>query len=434
MKLIKLDEFQEPTREYEGNALLNSGPGAGKSRTVAAKQEYLRKVKNVPLSDMLDISFSRMAARELTDRMPALKNRIMTIHAFSKRLVEQRRGTKLRIVNQVREAHIFDERKGIICEFLDKPNFMNDVPLGLEIAQQRMWLEERQLQKEVGDLLNAIDLCRARPDTGLPMWCTPAYNHYQATLKKMGKIDFNDMLTLAIEELDKRPEYVKWLFVDEGHDTSMLQYEIVKRIIAEHVWWVHDPHQMMYRWNGADERNYQRFKADYNPKEFSLLNNWRSTPEIVEVLETIYPRGLVPKNTGDSKVEYHRVDVEDQFEAAIDIVKRHESHEILARTNWQISSSNGWKKRLKEDYDVDLTAGTIHWSKGSQAEAIVVLGAEYPYLPLKRSTDIREERNLMYVACSRAKRYLHILFESYPTEFLDGYEAETTEYKSRRFG
>jgi superfamily I DNA/RNA helicase len=431
--MITLDEFQAPTREYEGNALLIAGPGAGKTRTVAAKIEFLYEVQEKPLSSMKMLTFGNDAAHELLNRLPYLKygEQVSTLHKFGLDLL-RKNGFKKKVWGPDPEKPDVDPRPKIMYGFLS-----SDMSLG-QLTQ--MGYKMAQL---VRDTLSAIDRFKSGKTTELAETYGPAYEFYQNYLKENNLIDFNDMLLLAIEQIKKTPIYIPYLFLDEGHDTNMLQYELFKRINCDWRWGIFDPYQMIYRWNGADERNYTRFQEDFAPQRFDLLNNWRSTPEIVGLLEKIYPRGLIAKGTGPSKVEWLQVDgPETSWEGeewnqpqkkinphiaqqlvARNLVNGNGDHLILARTNYQLDgiptdtvilTPNGGKR--------EFNPKTLHRSKGLEATTVVVLGCGDGYIPFYRSLDMEEEKNLLYVACSRTKNFLYLLYENQPTEFLKGGE------------
>lgn len=407
--MIELDDFQEPTREYRGNAILIAGPGAGKTRTVAAKMEYLHEVTKEPLDSIKMLTFGNDAAHELLSRLPYLKygEQVSTIHKFGLDLL-RKNGLKKKVWGT--EPGEPDPRIKVLYGFM-----ASEVSLG-KLSQTG-----REMSYEVSNALNSIDRFKSGRDEELAEVYQPAYEFYQGYLKDNNLIDFSDMLTLAIEEIEKHPVYIKYLFLDEGHDTNMLQYELFKRIQSDYTWAIFDPHQMIYRWNGADERNYTRFQEDYSPEEFQLLNDWRSTPEIVNLLEKIYPRGLIAKGNGESKVEWVEAEPFRSQLAAMELVKGEEDHLILARTNFQFSGiSINTAILTPQGGRREFNPMTIHKSKGLEANTVVILGCGDEYIPFYRSLDMEEERNLLYVACSRAKRNLFLLYEDYPTTFLNG--------------
>ena len=404
MKLISLDEFQEPTREYTGNAILYAGPGAGKTRTIAAKAEYLEFVEKLSPSKMLFLSFSKRASSELISRLPHLESKILTIHKFAKDRIKN----CPEIVESSESQSILDPRKICMLDFL-----------GVTLNRLAHWDEDYSLQEQISSILGAIDKHKACPDLPFSTFYEPALSHYENFLKKENLIDFNDMLALGIKELDKTPLSIEWLFIDEGHDTSMLQYEVIKRIKASNIWGVFSPHQMIYRWNGADERNMKKFEEDFKPRKFQLRNNWRSNKRIVNLLENLYVDNLVPKNDKEGKVKLKRFWKEslESREAKNICYEAGPDHLILARTNKQLISIAEKEPDLYKEFKFKYQ--TIHRSKGGSAETVVVIGCGGKYIPYYRSEDEEEEKNLLYVACSRAKTNLVLLYTGYPTYFLE---------------
>jgi len=405
--MISLDNFQLPTRTYKGNALLIAGPGSGKTRTVAAKIEYEHEIEKEPLPNLKMLTFSRRAAGELLKRLPYLEYRVHvhTIHQFGLSILRNN-GHNYKVFGSTPDSNGPDPRQKIMLQFFSEDSSPRQL---------------REVHRQVSDVLAAIDRYKSSTDRELAEIYKPSYEFYQSYLKKNNLIDFNDMLSIAIEVIEKHPFHVKWLFLDEGHDTNMLQYELFKRIKADYVWAVFDPHQMIYRWNGADERNIQRFKKDFHPKEFKLLNDWRSIPEIVNLLEKIYPRGLIAKGEGKGGVNTIECSTESQLGIARSLCQGSEDHLILARTNYQLTDNRGTESG---DIILDFSGNknkliTIHKSKGTEADTIVLLGCQPRYIPFYRSTDEEEEKNLFYVACARAKNNLFLLYDMHLTPFLE---------------
>jgi superfamily I DNA/RNA helicase len=177
---------------------------------------------------------------------------------------------------------------------------------------------------------------------------------------------------------------------------------------------------MIYRWNGADERNMGKFEEDFKPKRFRLRNNWRSTKKIVDLLENLYQDNLVPKNDKEGKVRLRRFwkEAQEAREAKNICYELGQDHLILARTNKQLAAIATKEPDLYKDFK--FKSQTIHKSKGGSAETVVVLGCGGKYIPYYKSEDIEEEKNLLYVACSRAKTNLFLLNTGYPSYFLEG--------------
>ena len=414
--LLTLDEFQEPTREFEGSAILIAGPGAGKTRTVAARIEYLREVKGISLSSIKMLTFSRKAAHELLCRLPYLEygTSVSTIHKFGLDILKSR-GFNYKILGEDTNTLYNDPRFKIVKKLL------------LDSFPEYKKLNEEDLGYKVEESLALIDKYKTSSGEVLSNEIELIYIEYQKYLNSTNQIDFNDILILAIKELEKLPVPIPYLFLDEGHDTNMLQYELLRRIDSEYNWAIFDPYQMIYRWNGADERNYTRFIEDYSPREFKLLNDWRSTPEIVKILEAIYKRGLIAKNTGPSEIKLYEARGQAQIDLAIALAKKWgNSTLILGRLNRTIETLKSQSLEVIEAVDGTLIfkennglkGMTIHKSKGLEEETVIVVGCNSRLIPYSRSVDLVEEKNLFYVACSRARRNLFFITDGPPSPFL----------------
>jgi len=386
------DIFQDTAVNCSSNVLLIAGPGAGKTRTVATKISQLLN-NSTGLDDILALSFSKDAARELYKRVPKLpRGAVRTIHSFARSFLPK----DLKVISSA-DPEILDNRKLIL---------LNHHGATLQTIS-KLWAEPA-VQDRVNSALDSIDKFKSTPDSLLPDEFEEDYSTYQSYLKKYNLIDFNDMLIMGIEAAKiAKPEF-EWLFLDEGHDTNMLQYELLRCVKAKHVWGVFSPHQMIYRWNGADERNLERFQEDYKPEKFLLQNNWRSNKVVVDLLEDIYPDNLIPMNETKGEVKLFRLSPNNELPLLQDLCKGRD-YMILARVNSRLPSR--WHPNLKN-------LSTIHKSKGTEAEDTVVLGCGDHLIPYYKSADIEEEKNLLYVAASRAKSNLYLFYNEKPSPLL----------------
>jgi len=386
---ITLDSDQKEIVNHTGNALIDAGPGAGKTRVLAGKILQLLN-EDWTNNEPLVLTFSKGAAKELNSRIPIP---VQTFHSFAlSQLPNKRRVLPTRRVG-------WDIRKDLFCH--------------MKGYTQEDYLLDSSLRQSIDSTVSIIDKYKSRLDGDISGY-QKEYLIYEKLLETEGYIDFNDMLRLALQQLDKKHLYFPWIFIDEGHDTSMLQYEILKRLSTDNLWIVFSPHQMIYRWNDADERNMGRFQSDYQPKEFFLRNNYRSGTQIVKALETLYLDGLVPlgpagttsvisvsSNTGLSG--FSSMD-----NKAVEIFRDYEEVQILARTN----------KELEDLRKRRISCNTLHSSKGTEYDTVIILNCNKDHIPHYYSSDLEEDKNLLYVGMSRAKRNLFLLYQDYPSPFI----------------
>jgi DNA helicase-2/ATP-dependent DNA helicase PcrA len=174
-------------------------------------------------------------------------------------------------------------------------------------------------------------------DTTRDQWLDFAnvFEEYNKRLKKMGKIDFEDMLQKSLDILQSdenvRKEYrEKWhyVLVDEYQDNNYLQTEITKEIAPEgKITVVGDINQCIYSFQGANFKNFEIFKNKYkdNYSEFPISQNYRSTQKIVNVAKKLIPNtNLSTKNEAGGDISVVSVEtVETQGEFIIEKINEH---------------------------------------------------------------------------------------------------------------
>src|SRR4029078_9507788 len=131
----------------------------------------------------------------------------------------------------------------------------------------------------------------------------PIYQSLGETLQTANAVDFDDLLVLPVRMLQQHPEKLesyrrrfKYILADEHQDTNRGQYELIKLLGGEHgnVCVVGDDDQSIYGWRGADIRNILAFNKDFpNPTIVRLEENYRSTPQILDLANTV-----ISVNTG----------------------------------------------------------------------------------------------------------------------------------------
>ena len=243
------------------NLAVNAGPGCAKTFTTTHAAAELLMTGKCSYNELLFLTFGREAKSEIQIRGD-LKS--LTFNGLCSRLI----GNK-RVVTEV-------ERKRFLGLNLDDSQFMT--------------------------VMGAIDKYKSKVNSVLEPQFVSYYVKYQACLEALGWIDYNDQLRLGLEHLVKHPiTSLKYLIVDEFHDTSMLQYELLQYLKCPKCV-VYDKHQQIYRWRGADERNIERFYQDYNPKSVYLKIDRRSQGAIVSRIEKLYKRDLQFKSSGGKVV------------------------------------------------------------------------------------------------------------------------------------
>jgi DNA helicase-2/ATP-dependent DNA helicase PcrA len=275
-----------------GATLVLAGPGSGKTRVLTHRVAYLVAEKDVPAYEIMAVTFTNKAAREMALRVNALlepaglsplSGRDMslgTFHAFCAGLIRR----EADLLPVTRDFVIFDDsdQESLIRQAIKDYN-----------------LDPKQIQP--GRVHNAISQAKNEL-IGVEEFASNdyfsevvlrIYERYQSALLANNALDFDDLLFWVVRLMRERPEVrsryrtrYRHLLVDEFQDTNTAQYMLLKLLAGENpdLFVVGDPDQSIYRWRGADYRNVHRFQQDYPEAQTILLEqNYRSTQTILDV-------------------------------------------------------------------------------------------------------------------------------------------------------
>lgn len=240
-------------------ALVEAGPGSGKTLTLVYRVAYMLQALGVSPQEVVLITFTRKAAEEMRSRLRVLVGdqadevEVGTFHAYGLRLL-QRAGVERTLVDEAETLRLYEET----AKELDLPPSPQDLPRIVAEIQRLKGLN-RPLPGRLGLLESA----------------------YQELKRVRGLMDYEDLITLPSEVPDvlayARPHAV----VDEFQDVNWGQLHLLKTLAAT-VYAVGDPKQAIYGWRGADWRIIRSF-ADHFPgaARYVLTANFRSATEIV---------------------------------------------------------------------------------------------------------------------------------------------------------
>ena len=302
-----LDQLNSVQREAvtctEGPSLIVAGAGSGKTRVLTYRIAYLLQ-QGVPAGNILALTFTNKAAREMKDRIGRLVEAsdarylwMGTFHSICAKLL-RRDADKLGFT---RDFTIYDtaDSKSLlkaICKErgLDEKVYKPAAVLG-RISMAKNNLISPMQYGQNRDLLQA--------DREARMYETAVvYELYQARLKAANAMDFDDLLLNILVLIDQHAEVreqlqqmFRYVLVDEYQDTNYVQYCLVSRLAEpqQNICVVGDDAQSIYSFRGADIRNILNFQRQYpDARLFKLERNYRSTQNIVNAANS-----LIHKNT-----------------------------------------------------------------------------------------------------------------------------------------
>ena len=279
-----LNEIQaDAVRTTEGPLLIVAGAGSGKTRVITCRIAHLLG-KGVPQSEILAVTFTNKAAREMGQRVrqivPKKLSRltVCTFHAFGAQMLRE----KHELLGYRANFSIHDSQdQASLLRETSRELGAKGVPLDLMKA---------------GQVISAVKTGRAAwtPET---RHFRPLFKEYQKNLKIYNAVDFDDLIMLPLQLLGSFPgvkeEYharFRYLLVDEFQDTSSAQYELMRLLVgpAGNVCVVGDDDQSIYSWRGASYENILRFERDFpNVKVITLEQNYRSTRTILRAANAL---------------------------------------------------------------------------------------------------------------------------------------------------
>ena len=283
---------REAVLHTEGPVLVVAGAGSGKTRVLTHRVGHLIRACGVRPDEILAITFTNKAAGEMRERLEAMLGRtaraiwILTFHAACGRILR-------------REAQRLGYRSSF--SIYDQADQVRVVKACLEeLGRDPKRFTPRGIHAQISNAKNQLvgpDEYLARVASFYDQTVAEVYGLYQRKLFASNAVDFDDLLMLTVEVLDRFPEArerwqqaFRYVLVDEYQDTNHAQYRLLRLLAAGHgnVFAVGDPDQSIYAFRGADIRNILEFERDFaGTRVIALEQNYRSTNAILEAANAV---------------------------------------------------------------------------------------------------------------------------------------------------
>ncbi len=292
---------QEAVLTTEGPLLVLAGAGSGKTKTLTHRIAYLIKEKNISLYNILAVTFTNKAAGEMAIRVNSLIGGSINSEKTNNESTNQRinilpwMGTFHSICVKIlrREVHMLGyERSFTIYDSGDQLSVIKRIMKDLDIDPKEF--SPRSIQYFISgaknELLTAKDY-KKYVNSPFENVTLRVYEKYEAYLREVNGMDFDDLLMQCVILFQQNPEVLKkyqsqfkYILVDEYQDTNQAQYIWTKLLAEEHknIMVVGDDSQSIYAFRGANFKNILNFEKDYkNTKIIKLEQNYRSTKIIL---------------------------------------------------------------------------------------------------------------------------------------------------------
>ena len=283
---------REAVLHVDGPLLVVAGAGSGKTRVLTHRVAHLIQAHGIKPNEILAITFTNKAATEMRERLERMLGHtaraiwILTFHAACGRMLR-------------REA----ERLGYRSNFTiyDQADQVRLVKACLEeLGKDPKRFTPRGIHSQISNAKNQLiapDEYMARVSSFWDQTVAEVYELYQRRLFRSNALDFDDILMLTVQVLERFPEArERWqtafrhVLVDEYQDTNHAQYRLLQLLAEKHrnVFAVGDPDQSIYAFRGADIRNILDFERDFGGAGVvALEQNYRSTNRILEAANAV---------------------------------------------------------------------------------------------------------------------------------------------------
>ena len=349
------EEQKKAVFHKEGPLLILAGAGSGKTNTMTHRIAWLIKETGVDPYNILAVTFTNKAAKEMRDRVENLLGDnvniwIMTFHAAALRILR----AHSELLGYSRDFVVYDptDQKAVIKNCVSARNLDDKKYTPQYMLAVISNCKDKAMSPDEYIKQNGSDF-RTRP-------IYDVYSDYEAVLKKNNAMDFDDLILNVVKLFDKDEEILlkyqrrfKHIMVDEYQDTNFIQYRFIKLLAQAHdnICVVGDDDQCIYQWRGADIKNILEFEKDFkNTKVIKLEQNYRSYGNILAAAHSVIENNLKRKGkklwTGreaGEKIVYCRADDEKDearfIAAEIDRLHskelKYKDFAVLYRTNAQ---------------------------------------------------------------------------------------------------
>ena len=341
----------------KGPILVLAGAGSGKTRVIIQRIAWLIQVEQVLPAEILAVTFTNKAAREMQDRLKdELRGQqkgvqLSTFHSLGVQLLREH-------IDQLGYRSNF-----VIYDTQDQQSVIKGIMEDHDLEDSGL-IDAKGVHYEIGQAKNrglGPDHFLQQRDSTRSTQVGQVFAEYQRVLKGCNAIDFDDILLLTLKLFEEHSEAMEpireryhYLMVDEYQDTNRVQYQLMCHLCQRHrnLCVVGDDDQSIYGWRGADIRNILDFERDFpEAKIIRLEQNYRSTPTILKAANQVISQNpqRMPKELWSQKptgVPLEWIEGKDEADELELVARRikiqvlrhgrsHSDYAILFRSNFQ---------------------------------------------------------------------------------------------------
>ena len=448
-----LDDYQMKLLKTTNNALVIAGAGTGKTLTILGKINYLVEFENILPKEILVISFTNASVDDIKSKIK-YECDILTFHKLAMKILDTSY-TNYSLANQ-------NLLKFTINEYLTtcNKNEQNTILKFIKVDMNyKVFLKSKHFESLCKMIESYINLFKAnnynykniisykysKIEKQMLIIIFKIYKEYNIEKQSSMKIDYDDLIINATKQVKHSKLYYSYIIIDEFQDTSFIRLNLVRELVKKNnskIIVVGDDWQSIYRFSGCNLQLFLNFSSYFKEvNQIKLVNTYRNSQELIKIASCFISKNSmqIRKNLSSNKHTQNPI-ILVPYKKEIAILKRVLEQILLSSTDVMIISRN--KKDIYDyidnEYEVDIKNNTvffknakikyytIHKSKGLEAEFVIVLNCNNNKLgfPNKiennkiiekliktHEIEFAEERRLFYVAITRCKNQVYLLYE-----------------------
>ena len=354
---------KEAVENLDGPMLVLAGAGSGKTKVLTTKVAYLLDNRNISPENILAITFTNKAAKEMKERIYNLVGnrafliQISTFHSFGLKLLKEN------------YKYLEYDSNFTILDSDDSLSVIKKVMKELDIDSNKYNYRaiRNVISNNKNEMVDPIEYHKF-VHNDFDEVAEKVYLEYEKSLKRSNAIDFDDLLILPlklfnenIDILKKYQEKYKYVFIDEYQDTNTPQYLLSKMICNKYknITVVGDNDQAIFTWRGANYKNILNFEKDYKDSKVVILDeNYRSTKNILKAANNVIRNNKIRKeknlwteNEDGKLISYYKAfDEKDESNFVVKEIKKKISEGVNPNDICVLYRANAQSRTLEESF------------------------------------------------------------------------------------
>ena len=354
---------KEAVENLDGPMLVLAGAGSGKTKVLTTKVAYLLDKRNISPENILAITFTNKAAKEMKERIYKLVGnrafliQISTFHSFGLKLLKEN------------YKYLEYDSNFTILDSDDSLSVIKKVMKELDIDSNKYNYRaiRNVISNNKNEMVDPIEYHKF-VHNDFDEVVEKVYLEYEKSLKRSNAIDFDDLLILPlklfnenIDILKKYQEKYKYVFIDEYQDTNTPQYLLSKMICNKYknITVVGDNDQAIFTWRGANYKNILNFEKDYKDSKVVILDeNYRSTKNILKAANNVIRNNKIRKeknlwteNEDGKLISYYKAfDEKDESNFVVKEIKKKISEGVNPNDICVLYRANAQSRTLEESF------------------------------------------------------------------------------------